>query len=281
MPAIQAQLAEWFGFQESDWEVFVLETLAANPALFATSMEKLTWAFPNEFRTLDANQPHLNEKDVAHTHLKSRTKYLRVRKNKEVYEELKQMARHSKYTATVQTRSRNASRATRGKTLSLVLFTSNSANNVDNNLANKNGSSIQSGFRFTYLTKLIAPTKSTPTKSTGTKSTRSTPIPKPPGIQVSATIKGSTQQKTLADVSSPAKLKLWLQRDLKTAPPRDAFPCVYLRWTAKSGDNSELIRVMNESEWDVYVADIKADNQSGTITVQVSSSVEVLQVCIC
>ena len=84
------------------------------------------------------------------------------------------------------------------------------------------------------------------------------------------------QQKTLADVSSPAKLKLWLQRELKMAPLRDAFPCVYLWWTAKSGDNSELIRVMNESEWDVYIADIKADNQSGTITVQVSLSVEVL-----
>ena len=118
IPAIQAtdaQLAEWFGLQESDWEVFVSETLLwilavepalvtgprANPALFATSIEKLIWAFPNWFRTLYANQPHLNEKDVAHTHLKSRTKYLRVRKNKEVYEELKQMARHSKNTAMV------------------------------------------------------------------------------------------------------------------------------------------------------------------------------------
>ena len=85
MPAIQAQLAEWFGFQESDWEVFVSETLAANPALFAASIEKLTRAFPNEFRTLDANQPHLNGKDVAHIHLKNRTKWLRVRKNKEAY----------------------------------------------------------------------------------------------------------------------------------------------------------------------------------------------------
>ena len=51
---------------------------------------------------------------------------------------------------------------------------------------------------------------------------------------------------------------------------------MYLRWTAKSGDNLELIRVMNESEWDVYIVDIKADNQSGTITIQVRSSVEVL-----
>ena len=85
MPAIQAQLAEWFGFQESDWDLFVLETLAANPTLFAASIEKLTRAFPNEFRTLDTNQPHLNEKDVAYTHLKSRTKYLRVRKNKKAY----------------------------------------------------------------------------------------------------------------------------------------------------------------------------------------------------
>ena len=49
MPVIQAQLAEWFGFQESDWEVFVSETLAANPALFAASIEKLTRAFPNKF----------------------------------------------------------------------------------------------------------------------------------------------------------------------------------------------------------------------------------------
>ena len=64
----------------------------ANPALFAASIEKLIWAFLNKFRTLYANQPHLNEKDVAHTHLKNRTKYLCVRKNKEVYKELKQMA---------------------------------------------------------------------------------------------------------------------------------------------------------------------------------------------
>ena len=85
MPAIQAQLAEWFSFQKSDWEVFVSETLAANPALFTISIEKLTRAFPNEFRTLDTNQPYLNEKDMAHTHLKSRTKYLRVCKNKEAY----------------------------------------------------------------------------------------------------------------------------------------------------------------------------------------------------
>ena len=131
MPAIQvtdAQLAEWFGLQESDWEAFVSETLLwilavepalvagprANPALFAAAIEKLIRAFPNEFRTLHVNQPHLNEKDVAHTHLESRTKYLCVRKNKDVYEELKQMARHSKYIATVQTRSMKASRATRG-----------------------------------------------------------------------------------------------------------------------------------------------------------------------
>ena len=67
------------------FNIFVSETLAANPTLFAVSIEKLTWAFPNEFRTLDANQPHLNKKDVAHTHLKSRTKYLRVCKNKEAY----------------------------------------------------------------------------------------------------------------------------------------------------------------------------------------------------
>ena len=85
MPAIQAQLAEGFGFQESDWDVFILETFATNPALFATSIEKLIRAFPNKFRTLDANQPHLNEKDVAHTHLKSRTQYLPIRKNKEAY----------------------------------------------------------------------------------------------------------------------------------------------------------------------------------------------------
>ena len=66
MPAIQAtdaQLAEWFGLQESDWEVFVSETLLwilalepalvagprANPALFAASIEKLIWVFLNEF----------------------------------------------------------------------------------------------------------------------------------------------------------------------------------------------------------------------------------------
>ena len=73
----------------------------ANPALFATSIKKLIWAFPNEFRTLHTNQPYLNKKDVAHTHLKSRTTDLRVCKNKEVYEELKQMARHSKNTAMV------------------------------------------------------------------------------------------------------------------------------------------------------------------------------------
>ena len=57
----------------------------ANPALFAASIEKLIRAFSNEFRTF---QLDLNEKDVAHTHLKSRTKYLRVRQNKEAYEEL-------------------------------------------------------------------------------------------------------------------------------------------------------------------------------------------------
>ena len=102
MPTIQAtdtQLAEWFSLQESDWEVFVSGTLlwilavepalvagpCANPALFAASIEKLIRAFPNEFQTLHANQPHLNENDMAHIHLKSRTKYLRVCKNKEVY----------------------------------------------------------------------------------------------------------------------------------------------------------------------------------------------------
>jgi hypothetical protein len=148
MPAIQAtdaQLAEWFGFEESDWEGFVSETLLwilavepalvagprANPALFAASIEKLILAFPNEFRTLHANQPHLNDRDVAHTYLKSRTKYLRVRQHKEVYEELNKMARKSKYAKTMQTRSMKASGsgATKSKTLSLVT-------------ANKNGSSI-------------------------------------------------------------------------------------------------------------------------------------------
>lgn len=55
------------------------------------------------------------------------------------------------------------------------------------------------------------------------------------------------------------------------------------RWTAKPGDvvaDSELIRFLNESEWDVYIADIKTNNKSGTITIQISYSVEVLQVCI-